>query len=51
MRCVSAVLRKVGGGGHFTTRKHGMACGDIVVEEVEKKQCYKCRGHNVLANV
>ena len=27
------------------TRKHGIACGDIVVDEVEKKQCCKCRGH------
>ena len=35
-----------GAGG--TTRKHGIACGDIVVEEVEKKQCCKCRGHKVL---
>ena len=32
-------------GGHLTTRKHGIVCGDIVVEEVEKKQCCKCRGH------
>ena len=24
------------------------ACGAIVVEEVEKKQCCKCRGHKVL---
>ncbi len=43
VRCVSAVLRKVGG-GPLTTRKHGIACGDIVVEEVEEKQCCKCRG-------
>ena len=41
MRCVSAVLRKVCGGGHLTTRKHGIARGDIVVEEAEKKQCWK----------
>ena len=34
------------GGGHLTTRKHGIVC-DIVVEEVEK-QCCKCRGHKVL---
>ena len=43
MRCVSAVL------GHLTTRKHGrLACGDIVVEEVEKKQCCKCRGQMIM---
>ena len=29
-------------------RKLGIACGDIVVEEVEKKQCCNCRGHTVL---
>ena len=32
----------------LATRKHGIACGDIVVEEVEKKQYCKCRGHKVL---
>ena len=40
-------IQKSGWGGHLTTRKHGIACGDIVVEEVEK-QCWKCRGHKVL---
>ena len=44
VRCVSAVLRRVG--GHLTTRKHGS--GDIVVEEVGKKQYCNCRGHKVL---
>ena len=32
----------------MTTRKHGIACGDMVIEKVEKKQCCKCRGHKVL---
>ena len=27
------------------TKEHGIACGDIVVEEGEKKQCWKCKGH------
>lgn len=35
-------------GGHLTTRKHGIACGDIVVEEIEKKQCHKGRWHKAL---
>ena len=30
--------------GHLQTRKHGIARGDIVVEEGEKKQCCKCGG-------
>ena len=30
------------------TTKHGIACGDIVVEEAEKQQCWKCRGHKGL---
>ena len=33
---------------HLKTTKHGIACGEIVVEEVEKKQCWKCRGHKGL---
>ena len=35
-------------GKHLQTRKHGIACGDIVEEEIEKKQCCKCRGHKGL---
>ena len=35
-------------GRHFQTKKHGIACGDVVLEEVEKKQCWECRGHKVL---
>ena len=35
-------------GGRLTTRKHGIACDDLVVEEVGKKQCCKCRGRKVL---
>ena len=31
-------IKKSGWVGHLTTRKHGIECGDIVVEEVEKKQ-------------
>ena len=31
-------------GKHLQTRKHGIAYVDIVVEEVEKKQCWKCKG-------
>ena len=31
-------------GGTLTTRKHGIECGGaIAVEEVEKRQCCKCR--------
>ena len=48
VKFVSAVLRKKSGGKHLTTRKHGSACGDIVVEKVGKKQCCNCRGHKVL---
>ena len=33
---------------HLKTTKHGITSGNIVVEEVEKKQCCKCRGHKVL---
>ncbi len=33
---------------HLKTRKHGIVCGDIVVEEVEKKRCWKYRGHKGL---
>ena len=33
---------------HLKTTKHGITSGNIVVEEVEKKQCCKCRGHTVL---
>ena len=33
---------------NMKTRKHGSVCGDIVAEDVEKKQCCKCRGHKVL---
>ena len=33
---------------HLRTRRHGIACGDIVVEEVEKKQFCKCRGRKGL---
>ena len=33
---------------HLKTTKHGITSGNIVVEEVEKKQCGKCRGHKVL---
>ena len=40
--------KKSGWVGHLTTRKHGIACGDVVVEEIEKKQYCKCRGHKVL---
>lgn len=32
----------------MTTRNHGIACDDIVVESVEKKQCHKGRGHKAL---
>ena len=45
VRFASALLRKR---GDLTSRKHGIECGDIVVEEVEKKQCCKYRGHKVL---
>ena len=41
-------VRKSHWGKHLKTTRHGIACGDIVVEEVEKKQCCKCRGHKVL---
>ena len=40
-------IKKSGWGGHVTTRKHGLARGDIVVD-VEKKQCCKRRGRKVL---
>ena len=41
-------IKKSNWGKHLKTTKHGIACGDIVVEEVEKKQCCKCGGHKVL---
>ena len=41
-------IKKRNWGKHLKTTKHGIACGDIVVEEVEKKQCCKCGGHKVL---
>ena len=41
-------IKKSNWGKHLKTTKHGIVCGDIVVEEVEKKQCCKCRGHKVL---
>ena len=41
-------IKKSNWGKHLRTKKHGIACGDIVVEEVEKKQCCKCGGHKVL---
>ena len=34
---------------HVQTRKHGIACGDIAVEEVEKKQSWTCKGQEGLA--
>ena len=39
-------IKKSNWGKHLRTTKHGIACGDIVVEEVEKKQCWKCRGQS-----
>ena len=42
------ILRKVIGENDLKTTKHGITSGNIVVEEVEKKQCCKCRGHKVL---
>ena len=41
-------IKKSNWGKHLKTTKHGIVCGDTVVEEVEKKQCCKCRGHKVL---
>ena len=41
-------MKKGKWGKHLKTTKHGIACGEIVVEEVEKKQCWKCRGHKGL---
>ena len=41
-------IKKSNWGKHLQTTKHGIACGEIVVEEVEKKQCWKCRGHKGL---
>ena len=41
-------IKKSNWGKHLKTTKHGIACGEIVVEEVEKKQCWKCRGHKGL---
>ena len=41
-------IRKNGWKEHLKTRKHRVACGEIVVEEVEKKQCWKCKGHKAL---
>ena len=41
---VSAVLNKNWKAWKCKTRKHGIACGNVVVEEVEKKQCCKCKG-------
>ena len=47
-RCVSAVLRKVIGENIWELESTGLTCGDIVLEEVEKKQCWKCRGRKLL---
>lgn len=33
---------------HLRTRRQGIACGDIVVEKVEKKHFCKCRRHKEL---
>ena len=41
-------IKKSNWGKHLKTTKHGIACGEIVVEEVEKKQSWKCRGHKGL---
>ena len=41
-------IKKSNWGKHLKTTKHGITSGNIVVEEVEKKQCCKCRGHKVL---
>ena len=41
-------IKKSNWGKHLRTTKHGIACGDIVVEDVGKKQCCKCRGHKGL---
>ena len=41
-------IKKSNWGKHLRTTKHGIACGDIVVEEAEKQQCCKCRGHKGL---
>ena len=41
-------IKKSNWGKHLKTTKHGIACGEIVVKEVEKKQCWKCRGHKGL---
>ncbi len=39
----------MGGGVTFDSKKkHGIACGEVVVEKVDKKQCCKCRGCKVL---
>ena len=45
---MSAVSKKVIGEEHLQTRTHGIACGDIVTEEVEKKQYCKRRRHKRL---
>ena len=41
-------IKKSNWGKHLKTTKHGITSGNIVVEEVEKKQCCKCRGHKGL---
>ena len=41
-------IKKRTSGKHLQTRKHGIACCDVVVEEVEKKQCCQCREHKGL---
>ena len=41
-------IKKSNWGKHLKTTKHGITSGNIVVEEVEKKQCCKCRWHKVL---
>ena len=41
-------IKKSNWGKHLGTTKHGIACGDIVVEGAEKQQCWKCRGHKGL---
>ena len=45
---MSAVLRKVIGENIWELESTGLPCGDIVLEEVEKKQCWKCRGRKLL---
>ena len=47
--CLIVVLR-LDGQFNFSSLppSHRIACGEIVVEEVEKKQCWKCKGHKAL---